>query len=170
MLNETEDDGFLIDFHLAIKVNRDEPSGGAQRKIGTKIFMAIGALLGKPHTFMHDLESFFWVLFWICAHCQGPKEPGKVMHRIVGPYEVWNRLDLESLATLKCGVMVLFGRTEKYITDFCKPLVPRLEKLQNETISNGLGDKIEDEQLYSRVKNILIEAREDIKARPVGKF
>lgn len=30
--------------------------------------IAIGALLGEQHSFMHDLESFFWVLFWICIH------------------------------------------------------------------------------------------------------
>ena len=34
--------------------------------------MAIGALLSEQHSFMHDLESFFWVLIWICIHCNGP--------------------------------------------------------------------------------------------------
>jgi hypothetical protein len=27
--------------------------------------MAIGALFGEQYSFMYDLESFFWVLFWI---------------------------------------------------------------------------------------------------------
>ncbi|KAK0737995.1 hypothetical protein B0T18DRAFT_296162, partial [Schizothecium vesticola] len=47
-------------------------SGGAKGKTGTITFMAIGALLGEQHSFMHDLESFFWVLFWICIHRNGP--------------------------------------------------------------------------------------------------
>jgi len=34
--------------------------------------MAIRALLSEQHLFMHDLESFFWVLFWICIHYDGP--------------------------------------------------------------------------------------------------
>ncbi|KAL8669127.1 MAG: hypothetical protein Q9168_006267 [Polycauliona sp. 1 TL-2023] len=68
MLTENEDDGFLIDYDLAIKTTSDRASG-APGKTGTKIFMAIGALLGEPHSFMHDLESFFWVLFWICTSC-----------------------------------------------------------------------------------------------------
>ena len=53
---------FLIDLDLAIR----EPQGGASRakgKTGTKVFIAIGALLGEQHSFMHNLESFFWVLF-----------------------------------------------------------------------------------------------------------
>ncbi|KAK3934817.1 hypothetical protein QBC46DRAFT_358716 [Diplogelasinospora grovesii] len=49
----------------------------AKGKTGTRAFMAIGPLLGEQHSFMHDLESFFWVLFWICIHCDGPGEVGK---------------------------------------------------------------------------------------------
>jgi serine/threonine protein kinase len=82
MFTENEDDGFLIDFDLSNKTSDDEASG-APSKTGTKIFMAIGALLGEPHNFMHDLESFFWVLFWICIHYDGLDEKGKVKRRIV---------------------------------------------------------------------------------------
>ena len=76
MLTENEDDGFLIDYDLAIKVNSVRASG-APSKTGTKVFMAIGALLGEPHSFMHDLESFFWMLFWICIHYDGLSEKGR---------------------------------------------------------------------------------------------
>ena len=58
MLTETEDDGFLIDLDLAIKIEDHKPSDPPSR-IGIKIFMAIEALLGDQHNFMHDLESFF---------------------------------------------------------------------------------------------------------------
>lgn len=67
LLTEKEDDGFLIDLDLAIKTS-DGQASGAPSKTGTKVFMAIGALYGEPHSFMHDLESFFWVIFWICIH------------------------------------------------------------------------------------------------------
>lgn len=62
MLTMMEDDGFLIDLDLAVKTDRENASG-APSKTGTKVFMAIGALYGEDHNFMHDLESFFWVLF-----------------------------------------------------------------------------------------------------------
>jgi hypothetical protein len=75
MINEDKGNpswpSFLIDLDLAIREER-EVASGARRKTGTKAFMAIGALLEKPHSFMHDLESFFYVLFWICIHYNGP--------------------------------------------------------------------------------------------------
>jgi hypothetical protein len=49
---------FLIDLDVVIKEDRNKPSG-APNKTGTRAFMAIGALLGEKHSFMHDLESFF---------------------------------------------------------------------------------------------------------------
>jgi hypothetical protein len=71
MINEDRDNPswspFLIDLDLAIREDRERASG-AKGKTGTRAFMAIGALLGEQHTFMHDLESFFWVLFWTCIH------------------------------------------------------------------------------------------------------
>ncbi|KAI0977545.1 hypothetical protein F4678DRAFT_468674 [Xylaria arbuscula] len=44
---------------------------GAKEKTGTRAFMAIGVLSGDDHSFMDDLESFFWVLFWVCIHYDG---------------------------------------------------------------------------------------------------
>ncbi|KAK3933951.1 hypothetical protein QBC46DRAFT_400887, partial [Diplogelasinospora grovesii] len=70
MINK-DNRGFLIDLDLAIKEQRLGASG-AKGKTGTRAFMAIGALLGEQHSFMHDLESFFWVLFWICIHYNSP--------------------------------------------------------------------------------------------------
>ncbi|KAF2181624.1 hypothetical protein K469DRAFT_588303 [Zopfia rhizophila CBS 207.26] len=58
MLTVAEDDGFLVDLDLAVKINCENASG-APSKTGTKVFMAIGALYGEDHNFMHELESFF---------------------------------------------------------------------------------------------------------------
>ncbi|EEH34986.2 hypothetical protein PAAG_06033 [Paracoccidioides lutzii Pb01] len=75
MVNEDKDNpswsAFLIDLDLAIKTQQDD-SSGAQGKTGPRMFMAIGVLYGEKHCFMHDLESFFWVLFWICIHYESP--------------------------------------------------------------------------------------------------
>jgi hypothetical protein len=40
---------------------------GARQQTGTMEFMAIDVLRGVEHTYRHDLESFFYVLLWICA-------------------------------------------------------------------------------------------------------
>jgi hypothetical protein len=62
MMNEEKKNpswpSFLIDFDLAIKEHREEPSG-ARAKTSTRAFMAIGLLYGEKRSFMHDLESFF---------------------------------------------------------------------------------------------------------------
>nr|KMM71460.1 hypothetical protein CPAG_07767 [Coccidioides posadasii RMSCC 3488] len=101
MVNEEDDDSsqkaFLIDLDLAVKEQR-EGFSGARGKTGTRAFMAIGVLYGEKHSFMHDLESFFWVLFWICIHYEGP---GK--GRVVKRFEKWNYMDTEDLAAAKKG-------------------------------------------------------------------
>jgi hypothetical protein len=58
--------GVLIDFDLAIDINRLTKSGASHRT-GTQDFMAIGVLEGEPHRARHDLESFFFVLLWIAT-------------------------------------------------------------------------------------------------------
>ena len=58
MLNEAEDDGFLIGLDLAVRTDCEKASR-APSKTGTKVFIAISALYGKNHCFMHNLELFF---------------------------------------------------------------------------------------------------------------
>jgi hypothetical protein len=92
MMNKEEGNpswsAFLIDLDLTIKANRMKPSG-ARGKTGTRAFMAIGLLLGEEHSFMHDLESFFWVLFWICIHFNGPNETSRIVPRFDKLTPVW---------------------------------------------------------------------------------
>jgi hypothetical protein len=72
--------GMLIDLDLAI-VGGERT--GARHQTGTMEFMAIDVLLGVEHTYRHDLESFFYVLLWICArrawerqfHCSLKDQP-----------------------------------------------------------------------------------------------
>ena len=79
LIAEDENEGFLIDLDHAVRVDR-EGSSGAKGRTGTKVFMSIGLLLQSdserrlPHSFMDDLESVFWLLFWICVHYSGPGE------------------------------------------------------------------------------------------------
>ncbi len=56
--------GMLIDLDLAIE---DSKRTGGRQMTGTMEFMAIDVLRGAEHTYRHDLESFFYVLLWMCA-------------------------------------------------------------------------------------------------------
>ncbi|KAI1418951.1 hypothetical protein F5Y12DRAFT_789471 [Xylaria sp. FL1777] len=61
-------------FHRDISINNVMINEDKERPLGSKRqnwhkgFMAIGLLDDEQHSYMHDLESFFWVLFWICLH------------------------------------------------------------------------------------------------------
>ena len=156
LLTEKEDDGFLIDLDLAIKTSDDQASG-APSKTGTKIFMAIGALYGEPHSFMHDLESFFWVLFWICIHCDGLDEKGKVKRRRVSQYEKWNYEDPEELADSKGGLVVeeeRFNKATAGFTNTFQSLAPCVRDLRQYVFPNGKRWLGENKELYSQMKTV----------------
>ncbi|KAG8664999.1 uncharacterized protein FPOAC1_012977 [Fusarium poae] len=165
MINEDDDNpswpSFLIDLDLAIKESR-EAASGAKGKTGTRAFMAIGALLGERHSFMHDLESFFWVLFWLCIHYNGP---GK--GRVVPRFDKWNFVETEELAISKKGVIDDEGDflmiLEANCTLYCHPIIPWVNRLRKAVFPNGGRWEREDRVLYSRMRDILREAREDPK-------
>ena len=115
---------FLIDLDLATKVGREKASG-AQGRTGTRAFMAIGVLEDEPHSFMHDLESFFWVLFWICIHYEGP---GKEVQKTLKEFDRWNYMPTRELTTAKAGTVVSasgFPLVAEQFTRYFKPLALR---------------------------------------------
>lgn len=132
---------------------------GAPGKTGTKAFMAIGALLDKPHSFMHDLESFFWVLFWICICYKGPGEERKPIRK----FEKWNYGTAEEVARLKFILVASpkFFKTElgQYTTDYCRPLIPLVTKLREDVFPRWQNYNYEDITLYDRMKAVLEKAR-----------
>jgi hypothetical protein len=165
LVNEVDDStwsGFLIDLDLAIKENRLK-SSGALDKTGTKVFMAIWALLGDQHSFMHDLESFFWVLFWICIHYTGPKAG-----RTVQEFNNWNYMTMQSLATMKCGTIdeSHFMRTMiASVTPYFQPLIPWIDELRMIVFPNNRAWRIENEELYERMCEVLQKAMADPEVR-----
>ena len=61
-----EPKGFLIDLDMAKVIGSD--SSGAMNRTGTMEFMAINVLRhAGTHSYRDDLESFFYVLIWICV-------------------------------------------------------------------------------------------------------
>lgn len=162
MLNVAEDDGFLIDLDLAIKIDRSSASE-APSKTGTKVFMAIGALYGEEHSFMHDLESFFWVLFWVCIHCTGPGG-----QRRLSKFQARNFKITENLAKIKTGSVLEEDKFRKEVegnvTTYCKPLIPCIEELRKVVFPKGKQWLKEDRQLYSRMKSILQHTLDTLEA------
>ncbi|KAG6235282.1 hypothetical protein E4U24_008341 [Claviceps purpurea] len=91
--------GMLIDLDLARDITKD-PSGQRHRT-GTIEFMAIGVLLGRQHTYRHDLESFLYVFIWLCF-VYGSKGKGREpMDAIPG----WSKRSLDVIAEMKLGHM-----------------------------------------------------------------
>ncbi|KAF3768507.1 hypothetical protein M406DRAFT_71504 [Cryphonectria parasitica EP155] len=153
---------FLIDLDLAI-AKEQQYASEAKRKTGTRAFMAIGVLVGEQHSFMHDLESFFWVLFWICIHYAGPDDRG----RIIPQFDQWNFIDTVELAQLKLGTVSddeIFRRTVTgYFTEYYEPVIPWINKLRRIVFPGGGRWKSEDEGLYSSMKKVLDEAANELK-------
>ncbi|KEP48718.1 kinase domain protein [Rhizoctonia solani 123E] len=85
---------YLIDADLGKSVNKlGTPS--SNHRTGTLPFMAIDLLVGAPppHLYRHDLESFFYVLVWICAE----------------DYHGWHRVDsVTAMAEKKLYFLIQF--------------------------------------------------------------
>ncbi|KAL7948074.1 hypothetical protein V8C42DRAFT_351903 [Trichoderma barbatum] len=135
--------GFL---HRDISVNNG--------KTGTRAFMAIGLLFGEQHCFMHDLESFFWVLFWVCVNYDGP---GMCVKK--NPFDSWNYSRDYDLAGSKLGVItdshIFRRRAAESFTPFYEPLIPLMDRLREVVFPDGVRWKRVDEGLYSAMRAIL---------------
>ncbi|KAI1826568.1 hypothetical protein F4861DRAFT_496615 [Xylaria intraflava] len=163
MVNESDKNSlssFLIDLDLAVMVNQTQPPG-AKEMTGTKAFISIGILNGSTgHSFMDDLESFFWVFFWICIHYD---EWGR--DRVVTEYDNWNFAKPKFLATIKRGVInteqdFLQTVTEDF-TEHYRVLVPWVNELRKVVFPDGRRWEYEDPSLYSRMREILRKAQSD---------
>jgi serine/threonine protein kinase len=97
--------GMLIDLDLAKQVGSSR--SGARHQTGTMEFMAIEVLRKATHTFRHDLESFFYVLFWICGRrawergflCSPESRPSEDV------LTAWYRGSFGEIARSKLGLM-----------------------------------------------------------------
>ncbi|KUI72725.1 Tau-tubulin kinase 2 [Cytospora mali] len=149
---------FLIDLDMAIERSRTKASG-AQGRTGTTVFMAIGILVNEQHSFRHDLESFFWVLFWICIHYDNR---GK--SRVVQDFEDWNYMSAKVLAALKKFITTekMFLEEAKNFTPYYKPLIPWVNKLRGVVFPGGAPYEYDNEQLYADMRSVLREASKEL--------
>jgi len=165
MVNEDDENpswpAFLIDLDFAIKEQRVE-SSGARGKTGTRVFMAIGVLLNEQHSFMHDLESFFWVLFWICIHYDGPGNSIGTTE-----YECWNYENDQKLAGSKKSVVDddsdFLQLIQKHFTPYYQSLIPYVKILKRKVFPDRQRWKVPNLQLYDDMKQILQLAQNELK-------
>ncbi|KAI5917190.1 serine/threonine-protein kinase Sgk2 [Camillea tinctor] len=112
--------GMLIDLDLA-KV-RDSGPSGARHQTGTIQFMAIEVLRKTDHTYRHDLESFFYVLLWMCARQSwnngfgGIEKPARE-----SLFRKWEIGSFRDIARIKAGDMTVDG-LEVIMSEFPKAL------------------------------------------------
>jgi hypothetical protein len=110
---------------------------------------------------MHDLESFFWILFWICIHYTEPNGED----RIIPKFESWNYKHTSKLAKIKKGTVDHEGdflkMASEHFTAYYQPLIPWVNKLRRLVFPNGERWEKGDPKLYSRMREVLRKARED---------
>ncbi|QUC23788.1 uncharacterized protein UV8b_08029 [Ustilaginoidea virens] len=168
LVNEDEENpswpSFLIDLDVAVEEKREKASG-ARAKTGTWPFLAIGILYGtEQHSFMHDLESFFWVLFWICIHYDGPGNS-------IGPtrYEEWNYQSDRELGKLKAGTVSserdFLKETQDYFTPYYQPLIPYVNRLRRTVFPGNNRWTKPNPNLYLEMKEVLRAAQDDLEGR-----
>lgn len=97
--------GVLNDFDLAIDMPQNHMGHLSTHRTGTKPFVAIDLLL-KPaakQLYHHDLESFFWVLFWVVSRYHLGAQPRNGAN--VRPLDSWLCLPKERLGERKAGML-----------------------------------------------------------------
>ncbi|KAK2739437.1 hypothetical protein FQN57_006566 [Myotisia sp. PD_48] len=157
--------GFIIDLDVATREDRGRPTE-ARQNTGNRAFMSIHLLLGKQHflgerrSFMDDLESFFWVIFWVCLHYEGPGE-----EIVQGRYDVWNYMEVDALGYLKAGIVstewTFMRRIERDFSSYYAPLAKYVNKLRHEVFPHDRSWAKEDVMLVERMKKILRDAMVD---------
>ena len=104
---------------------------------------------------MADLESFFWVLFWICIHYNGPNEKSRVTR-----FDRWHFADTDQqLEHQKLGMVSDEEEFNKTImenfTPYYKPLIQCVDRLRKALFPNGGRWKTKEPRLYIDLMKIL---------------
>jgi hypothetical protein len=140
---------FLIDLDMAI--HRSENNDDGHTRIGTKVFMSISLLRGvNPHTHVDDLESFFWVLIWICTHY-----PQDHRNRVT-QLTTWNQCMPKELAGIKKEYLTIpHDLTNLFTAQFCDAHLFNCVNSFANLMSNQDIRDWEDQRLYEEILNIL---------------
>ncbi len=82
-----EPKGMLIDLDVSMELKLGPVN--PNELIGTRPFMAVGLLEGKPHTYRHDMEPLLYVLLWsvICRESDYPPTESRLRPWCAGSFD-----------------------------------------------------------------------------------
>lgn len=146
--------GFLIDLDMAKVIGSD--GSGAMNRTGTMEFMAINVLRRSvPHSYRDDLESFFYVLIWICVMYESTGDRHYIRDEKSSPRVLngWARADA---ADVKYAQMTAEGRFREVLDGFSdgfRELESMMKEIRQALFLPQGGGVIEVEQdrLYDAV-------------------
>ncbi|KAI4285290.1 MAG: hypothetical protein L6R38_000772 [Xanthoria sp. 2 TBL-2021] len=164
--------GMLIDLDLAKVLGSGR--SGARHQTGTMEFMAIEVLCGIDHTYRHNLESFFYVLLWICARrvwdkeilCSAVNRPKESM------LSEWYKGSFKGIARRKEYAMGVNGFEELLdelpaAFNHVKPLCKKIRSILFPLLEDGAlftGTRLDPpEKLYDPIIEAFEDAIEDSK-------
>ncbi|KAJ3473972.1 hypothetical protein NLG97_g10049 [Lecanicillium saksenae] len=99
--------GMLIDLDMAKDLTEEEGGNKGDGPTGTVQFISYNVLLGKKHTFVDDLESFLYVLIWLCSQdaWDKPQIRGDEKTPHFNFAQKWTRGTLQDIAYEKLAIM-----------------------------------------------------------------
>lgn len=164
--------GMLIDLDLAKVLGSGR--SGARHQTGTMEFMAIQVLQGIDHTYRHDLESFFYVLIWLCARrgwdlCRNPKgrpEESRLRNWYTGTFDqIVDAKEHHMGADGFQKILMEFPQAFNHIKPLCKDIRGILFPLQKDgTLFKGTREG-PPEKLYDPIIEAFDSAITDIAPR-----
>ncbi|KAI0953778.1 hypothetical protein AcW1_010330 [Taiwanofungus camphoratus] len=191
--------GVLINYEIAIREGHMPLAGDPT--IGTHPFMSPEILGRKPmfiheetlshdssqgpevpkHSFIHDLESFFWCLVWLCISRDSPaRHRTKLMRKDYQPKNKALRqvfADLfESPDNLLVSTKLGFFRYRpdftasvlKNVTDYYRPLVPLLSDFYQILLDTYIDESRElDMAIYNKVTAAFESIEKQLNDQPV---
>lgn len=117
-------EGMLIDLDMAKAVSEKTDISQGHRT-GTIEFMAYEVLLGKAHTYIHDLESFLYVLIWLCSQDGWDKWQANPKAEPRGNFvNDWRVGSLEEIATERRAALVDIEKFDELLSRFPEFLAP----------------------------------------------
>lgn len=112
--------GILTGFSCAA-LSKDGRPTNLPMDFTRKPFLAIErlSLQPPPHMYRHDLESFFWVLWWIVVHFKGGKDNGTTY------LNNWHDGPWETVQLAKRGFLAKAAHAHPVTETFAKPPITR---------------------------------------------
>lgn len=119
--------GILIDLDHACDINESED--GQVERTGTLQFMAVDVLNRSEHTYIQDLQSFLYVLIWLCAE-DAWKKPAITKEESRGserPLKRWFSPKISEIIQAKQDDMT----TKKHFEALLNAMPTQLQKARN---------------------------------------